>query len=435
VNPGNAIEDLAPLLPQGADDAAPGFRGQEPWPPQDELASGVAEGEAVSAADALKSAVGYYLRTIPALLFNPGGTIRTSTDEQPLPGITKLSLGMFLMPALVIASVLMMLGGILGAVIAGGDIPIAGGAIGVAVAVVAAIISGFLTHPIVGFVVDKLGGQSDERSRTNYAAISMAAAALMVVPAALSALLGGVVAKFASSPSIVFVMVIPALIAVLAYAWIGFVGYRWTAAFQLPKWVGVVALVMTVAGAAFGLYGVVNAIRAGLAAKDVPTLPTIPTVPPGGAGPTPAGEGKPLAVGDVGAGSTKPVEAVGNPGTDVKTIAVEPAQPEVKPQVKTPDAKLTEGARWARKRAEVETALADDPLLINDPEIRRLYVQYSAAAAKARSTAENTVLDRKKTNRAAMRLVLEKVTLAEEFTETSRIIDSLHTQIEKKKKK
>src|SRR5690606_6058863 len=136
-------------------------------------------------------AVAYYLAAVPLLAVNPFGSVRKSIDEQPHPAMGPMELIAFALPAMVFAAVFSSWCGLIGSLIGGGGfqfslfLP----SVPVILAVISSLISGFVLHPVLGWLVRVLKGSSDARSRTNYFLLFLTAYVLTAVPTGLGTLL------------------------------------------------------------------------------------------------------------------------------------------------------------------------------------------------------------------------------------------------------
>ncbi len=186
---------------------------------------------------AVPKAIAYYLAAIPLLLVNPVGSIRKGIAEQKAEPMGRMELIAYALPALFVSAFLPSIATGIGLAVNGhfsimSFIPI-GPAIG---AVIGAVITGFAWHPVMEWVVRKLKGTSDERSRTNYFLMFMTATAVLAVPSAV-----GILLNLVPVPFIGLVGVILSLIATLAML---FVHYSWLVHFDVMKIVRTVVLVL-----------------------------------------------------------------------------------------------------------------------------------------------------------------------------------------------
>ncbi len=204
---------------------------------------------------AVPKAIAYYLAAIPLLLVNPVGSIRKSIAEQKAEPMGRMELIAYALPALFVTSFLPAIATGIGLAVAGhfsimAFIPI-GPAIG---AVIGAVITGFIWHPVTEWVIRKLKGTSDERSRTNYFLMFMTAQAVLAVPTAV-----GILLNLVPVPFIGLVGVLLSLVATLAML---FVQYSWLVHFDVMKIVRTIVLVL-------GALAVVGSLYSGVMAQVV----------------------------------------------------------------------------------------------------------------------------------------------------------------------
>lgn len=202
----------------------------------------------------------YYLVNVPKMLVNPFGTVRKTIEEQPNEPMGKIELIGYALPALLGTGMLGSIAGGLAALIGPGHhfllmsflpIPaIIGGFIG-------AIITGFIFHPVLTWIITKLKGESDARSRTNYFLQTMTLSILLAVPNALGVILAAL--------PIPFINLLGPVLSVVATLVSLYVTIQWFEYFKVVKWVKTVLLVLgalAVLGTAYGLVmGVINTIR------------------------------------------------------------------------------------------------------------------------------------------------------------------------------
>ena len=186
---------------------------------------------------AVPKAVAYYLANIPLLLVNPIGRVRKIIEEQPADPMGRMELIAYAIPPLVIQQVLPSLAvGIVlavhGTISIMSFIPI----VPLIVAVISAVISGFIWHPFVKWVVNFLKGESDERSRTNYFLMTMTANAVLAVPTFVATMLGLIPFRL--------VAIVGVLLSLVASLAILFVHWSWFTYFNVVKWFRTVLLVV-----------------------------------------------------------------------------------------------------------------------------------------------------------------------------------------------
>lgn len=257
----------------GADDEAP---------PEDEAEAPDAGGDAEGApADGFGSllisvpkAVGYYLINVPKLLFNPIGTVRTSIEEQPAQPAGRWALMGYAIPSLLVTLLLGSIAGGIATLIAGGGfvimafIPI----VPAVSAVVGGIVTGFIFHPVLGWLITKLKGTSDDRSRTNFFLNLMTVAIIVAVPNALGVILASV--------RLPFIGLLGPLLMTAASLVTIYVLYRWFVAFEVMQWIpkvilalGAIAVVFAGLGLVQGIIANVKALGSGGGSTEVAALP------------------------------------------------------------------------------------------------------------------------------------------------------------------
>ncbi len=206
--------------------------------------------------------IAYYLVNVPKLLVNPFGTVRTTIEEQPAEPMAKIELIGYALPSLFISAALPAFAAGLAALIAPGHVFLLGSflPIGPAIgAVIGAVVTGFVFHPVVEWVINKLKGKSDARSRSNYFLQTMTLAIILAVPQALGILLAALPIPFISllGP---LLMVVGSLVSV-------YVTYQWMVHFDVVKWVLMVlkvVAVLSLLGAGWGFVSGLIATISGL---------------------------------------------------------------------------------------------------------------------------------------------------------------------------
>lgn len=202
----------------------------------------------------------YYLVNVPKMLFNPLGTVRTAIEEQPAEPMGRIELIGYALPALLATGMLGSIAGGLALLIGPGHIfslmsfiPI----VPAISAVIGAVVTGFVFHPFMEWLIRFLKGESDARSRTNYFLQLMTLSIVLAVPNALGVILG--------SLPIPFINLIGPLLMTVASLVSIYVAYQWFLSFGVVKWFRTVLLVLgalSVLGAAYGLVmGVVHTIQ------------------------------------------------------------------------------------------------------------------------------------------------------------------------------
>ena len=204
--------------------------------------------------------IAYYLLNVPKLLVNPIGTVRKTIEELPAEPMGKTELIGFALPSLFISALLPAFATGLGALIGPGHVfllssflPIVP-AIG---AVIGAVITGYVFHPVVEWVIRKLQGTSDARSRSNYFLQTMTLAIILAVPQALGIILAMV--------PIPFISLLGPLLMLVGTLVSFYVTYQWLVKFGVVKWVFMVVKVLaalSVLAAGWGLIsGIIGTVR------------------------------------------------------------------------------------------------------------------------------------------------------------------------------
>jgi len=136
-------------------------------------------------------ALAHYLAAIPLMLVNPIGFVNKSIAQQKFGPKGPMELIAWAFPPYAAYALLVFLGALLaqlaaGTVSVGAILPIGP----IITMVVGSLLAGFLWHPVLGWIISKLGGESDEASRTHMFVTAMTTVALLGVPT----LVGGVLA-------------------------------------------------------------------------------------------------------------------------------------------------------------------------------------------------------------------------------------------------
>lgn len=209
---------------------------------------------------AVPKGLAYYLLNVPKLLANPLGTVRRAVDELPAEPMGKIELIGYALPAMLATGLLGSFAGGIALLISPAHtfslmsfIPI----VPIISAVIGAVITGFIWHPVMEWIIDKLKGESDARSRTNYFLQMMTVSIVVAVPQALGTIVGAL--------PIPFINLLGPLLGVVASLVTFYVVYQWWVTFKVVKWVYLVLKVLaavTVIFSAIGLVqGVIGTIR------------------------------------------------------------------------------------------------------------------------------------------------------------------------------
>lgn len=367
----------------------------------------------------------YYLLNVPKLLVNPIGTTRSAIEEQPAEPMGRIELIGYALPSLIIAGCLGSFAAGIALLIGPGHVfslmsfipivPIISGFIG-------AIVTGYIFHPVLTWIIDKLKGHSDARSRTNYFLAMQTVALVVAVPNAL-----GVI--FASLP-IPFINLLGPLLMVVGSLASLYVVHQWMAHFEVMKWVLLVIKILAVLsllGTGFGFVsGLIATIRglgssSSSVAVDVPSgdgddtaaaataLEEMPKDPEEAKAwakkrteqaQKAAAEAQKKALAAAKEATEKAnAEAKENTPPEPKEEPVKPTKETTKETTKVAEVKETPPApvnepevrdtaapsggygAFAHKRDGVEKLFENDPtVLANNPELQKLYGKYLEAS-------------------------------------------------------
>ena len=381
------VPDAEPLLPP-----EPSRSRQQPQPSYndpgdvgdygDDAGQGGGAGAVIAA---LPRAIAYYLAAIPLMALNPLGTIRRGIEEPKLKAMGPIELIAFFLPVQLFANLVTAWAVGIGTLIGGGGfifsafIPI----VPLIVAVVASVISGLITHPLLRFVIERIfKGETDETTRTNYMVMIQTASALISVPTAVAAILTPVIARLSASfAPIALLLIIPALLMAVTTPLIPFISWSWMKAFKVADIWKTIFLILLILSALGGV---------GLMAKGV--IGAISTMTSGTSTTISLKDDKPPKDDD----GKPPKDDVKPPKDDT---------PEATPPPSLPTGKYGE---YRRKRDFVEKAIAEDPMLLRG-SVRVKYEELSRCNYAGVADAELDVLGKKKQFKPELRLLLERV--------------------------
>lgn len=204
--------------------------------------------------------VAYYMVNVPKLLVNPIGTVKKTIEEQPNEPLGQMGLVGYALPALLATGFLSSWAAFLAALIGPGHtfqlmllIPVVPAISGV----IGAIITGFVFHPVMKWIINFLKGESDARSRSNYFLQLMTVNIVLAVPSALGVILAAL--------PVPFIGLLGPLLSVVATLAALYVYYQWFNFFKVVDWFKKVLLVLgalAVLGAAWGfISGLLATIR------------------------------------------------------------------------------------------------------------------------------------------------------------------------------
>jgi hypothetical protein len=174
---------------------------------------------------------------MPLLLFNPVGTIRKGVQEQPHDPKGRIELIAYALPAYLLNAALGFLGALIVQLVSGtlsiGSIVPIGPLIG---AVVGAVVTGFIWHPVLKWWVNFVKGNSDARSRTNLFMLYMTAFALIALP--------NFVAQLLRLVRLPMIGLIPLLLSLATSLLTLFIYFVWFTEAQVVKWFRIVLMVL-----------------------------------------------------------------------------------------------------------------------------------------------------------------------------------------------
>ena len=455
-----AVPDDEPLLPPaggepsaydadvsgGHGQRVPQRTSQEPY-----LNQAPQGGDAAAVMLALPKAVAYYLAAIPLMALNPLGTIRKGVLEPKLNAMSTLELIAFIIPIQLFANVLAAWGGGIATLIAGNGfavmsfIPI----VPLLFAVVVSVISGFITHPLLRFFIDRLfKGQSDDKTRTNCMIMLHTAGGLLAIPTAATLLLSAVIARLSGTIApIALLLIIPALLSAIVTPLLPLVSWRWMQAFRvLPiiQKITFVLLILAALGGAYrayrGVVGAVQTMSAGSSGVVVPNVPVdVPIDTADIEAVTKAKEAAEKGLIEANKAGLKPPEVPnggpndGKPPADGKPIIASVPTP-VEPGDGAEDRPVPgKGSyrAYKEKRDFIEKAIAEDPALLRKEGINEGYRELSKGTYRGIAQAEQDVLGPKKKFDPTLKVYLEKYKELMIFEETKGTVDKLHKLLNK----
>jgi hypothetical protein len=261
IPPSKAMKAMPPV--KAAAKPAPAAGRKESVPPS--AGRGAPVGKAPAAASAGEAPAGggikglfvgvpkgiaYYLVNVPKMLVNPIGTVRKTIAELPTPALAKTDLIGYALPALFISALLPSVAVGISTLISGGGfvfsafVPI----VPAISAIIGAVVTGFVFHPVFKWIIDKMQGQSTDESRSNYFLQLMTLSIVTAVPTALSVL----IAPFR------FVNMLGPLLGLVATLASLFALYQWMVHFEVNKWVPKIVLGLGALAVLGALWGVIQ---------------------------------------------------------------------------------------------------------------------------------------------------------------------------------
>ena len=186
-----------------------------------------------------KEALAYYLVAIPKLAFKPFAFVRESIADQQQSEMMAVDIAAWAFPPFLIGSLVTLIASIVVAALAGhfavGQV-VVGPIVSVAIAAVASVIAGLLWHPVLGWLVAKLGGRSDAVSRSNMFVVLYTAVPLQSIAAAIGMLLALI--------PLFFMSLVPPLLGIFATLVLFLALVRWYQHFEVARWFVILLVVL-----------------------------------------------------------------------------------------------------------------------------------------------------------------------------------------------
>lgn len=385
----------------------------------------------------------YYLVNVPKLLVNPLGTVRTAIDELPEEPLGPTGLIGYALPAMLATLLLGSIASGLAQLIRGQGFSLLAffPIIPAVIAVVASVVSGFALHPVLGWILKILKGESDDRSRTNFFLQIETVLIIVAVPAALGTILG--------SLPIPFIGLLDPLFGALTSLVTLYVLYQWLInGFKVVDWFRYVLLVCGAAAVVFSAYGLVKGVITTLhgpgsdgsvatgpvsgddeeAIKDAERLQNDAPSNTSSATMEATAKAEKAAPARAKTGAATAEDAAAAKDSAKSPPADEPSEPAPAkgPPAATRDDVVPTSAYgvFARRLEAVEKKLEADPTLLRNTELQRLYGDFLEVAYK---------LDRsyqKEVGRHPEREKLYRLQKNDQlFSDTSSTVDKLATKL------
>jgi len=442
--------DPEPLLPpeptaRSRSAAAPALASdRDDDEPVDEAGEGGGGASAVMAA--LPRAIAYYLAAIPLMALNPLGTVRRGIEEQKVKAMGPIELIAFFLPVQLFANLAGAWAAALGLLIGGGGFVVGlfFPVVQIVIAVVVSVVMGLVWHPLTRFFIDRLfKGESNERSRTNYAVMMQTAAALLAVPGALTALSTPIIARLAAKVSIFGLLhLIPALLAAIVAPLTVYIAWQWMKAFNVLAIIQKILMVLFILSIVGGVFSALAGVKLAVSfLRNGSSTSTATTVDAG----TVAGVGDPSANPgsnpvDNAAPDAGPVASVGgdppppnpNPNPNPIQNVDRPANPP-DPPVGNPPARIDEAPKggygeYKFKREAIEKAFSDDPSLMLNGKTRAKYLRL----LEVTSTAKEEAVRELAKNEKDWKVIVDRVKEAKVYAATKTLVDELAKEVVKK---
>lgn len=203
---------------------------------------------------AVPKAIAYYMAAVPLMALNPVGSIRKSIENQKLPAMGPFPLTAYGIPVNVFSSAIGVIVGMIALLINGTfTFPLIPLIISIVIAIVASAIGGFILHPLGKLVINRwLKGDSDDKSRTNYYVTMLTATALVAIGNGIGGIIGAI--------PVPFINVLPQFIVLAGSMITFFVLYSWMKHFNVVAWFQKVLMVLGVLILVSGAWGVIQQV-------------------------------------------------------------------------------------------------------------------------------------------------------------------------------
>lgn len=309
---------------------------------------------------AFGQAVLHYVLTLPRLLVMPVGVVRESVEDAEPPGRSSLELAVWGAVAGFLVTAWSPVFAASMQFVQHGQPSIPPSAAGVLVGVLGGGLAGLLTHPVVGWIVRRLGGVTDGDMRGRFFALMSSLCVLAAIP------LGAT--RFLAPLDPVSITVVGSA----ALLWIAgislYAAFRWARAMGVFRWVEIAVLVVGLLVIAGGSASAIRSIldlsgprfveRAASTSHDLP--PSL----------VQSASSAPPAMGTGASAPRAPLPGAPAPKAEAASAASSPF------------------ARYVRERGWIEATFDAHPNLLLEPEVRAAYEALLAAEAQADATVD-----------------------------------------------
>ncbi|MBI3178555.1 MAG: hypothetical protein HYZ27_02780 [Deltaproteobacteria bacterium] len=364
----------------------------------------------------LAAALTYYRQTMPALLMRPSVTVREAVGRDDVGVLGPPELVGFALPPFVVNAFGAFVGTVAAAVLHRtlAVSMIVSLLISLGVAVVICLIIGIIYHPVLGWFVRLLRGESTPASRSHL--FGMAEAAV---------LLGGVLALPANVIAVLpfpFVGAVSVVLGVYTGVLALWVAYAWYRHFQVVRWFQVLLLILAVLSVASGAWNLVQVGRAGVATLRVGAggvAGAAPDAAQGAAPMQPPAARPPLPLVAQPPAAAAPLPPTGSPPPAA------PAPPEV--PTTTPAASPYE--EFVHRRNAIEAAIDRDPTLLNRKGVLPLYKEMQRQVFRIQDKHRVKLGKRPSPEKLAEKKIADRLSDAEIYEQTRDVVDKLYDKI------